>query len=442
MRSKRSQIKKVEKKIEKKVVNKVVRQGASGVPRVEAKFLSNAALSQTHDCTREAATAYLQPFTAYESRLMPCAPIPNGGGASYGFWTRNVAVFTDLAFGVTTSKGSSCLITPWAAKLITIANNLDAVGAPTSSTVTSDIMINSMVSNFEDIQCCFVGIRVKNTTPVMYQGGECLVGRFPYGESAGGYTTMRGSGTSFVKSAADPGVGLTLSYQGIFGMTPSTAGFVTDYCWAPPTAGFVDAQQSCLVFRSQSDSPQSWEIEIVSYYLARPYVTASAFFSPLKHEIDIKKFNQLIDNAQSKSPELGISRAAFKDDGEDDVTMKDLSTIWNGAKALGKVASAAWSGLTSFFGLSQIKRHNTLLHQFKDDDDLKAFIDLANSAPLNDLKLNIAKQLVAPPLTNEQIAYIRSQLSDEFELLNDKSTPAPNGSSSQALSALLSVRRR
>lgn len=350
----------------------------SGVPRHNFINATPKIISAHKDSTQESATAFLQPFFAYQERLMPGLPVPTNNQAVYGFWTRNVIQFTDVAYGSGPNAGSWVGVSPWDINQVVVATAYaDAIGTPNAYQGYNDPFYASCAANFESMACAYQGIRVKNLTPVLSQGGEALVARVPHGDSISSYPIMRNSGTSFVKSAADPGVMLTLAFQGTASSIPAVAGSLVDYGFYPPSASTFDVQSTRLMFRSQcaATAVQTWEIEIVTYYLARPFSTTSVFFAPTKHEIDFSKFDRLVEKAESAAPQFGVMRTAIKDDGDDAPLLADLSTIWQGAKAFGRVATQAWGALTSLFSLASHRRHLMAINMLL-PDEMKEFSEL------------------------------------------------------------------
>lgn len=352
---------------------------ASGVPRHEFSVAKQGQLSTMHkDATRDSVTAFLQPFLAYQERLQPGLPVVGDNQALYGFWTRNVIQVTDVAFAAGPNAGSWVAIRPWLTNQLTTATAYsDVIGTPNAFVGSNDPFNAACVANFEYMACGYQGVRVKNLTPVLSQGGESLLARSTHDTVVSSYAAARVSGTSFIKSAADPGVMMQMAYQGLTGMVPAVAGTIVDYGLLSPTVTIYDGKSSTLLFRSQSGAanPQTWEIEVVTCYLARPFSNTSVFFAPTKHEVDMMKFDRLVDRAEAATPEYSVARVAMKDDGQNPTILSDLQTIWNGAAAVGRVATAAWTGLTSLFGLQAEQRHLRALAFINDDDDLKEFTD-------------------------------------------------------------------
>lgn len=386
----------------------------SGVPRHNYKVSDPPLPMATRDVTRESVTSYLQPFVAYESRMMGTLPTVGTNKPVYGFWTRNVVQATEIVFNGGSNGGVAIRVTPWdITQVLVAATYSDTLGTPATFVSYNDPFYSAMATNFIEIVCCYQGVRVKNITAVLGQAGESVIGRSTYGEAlTTSYSSFRNSGTSFVKSSADPGVMMQMTYQGLTGMEPPTAGYVCDYQWCPPGTSNYDGDSTAILFRSQSAAatPQTFSVEIVNYYLAVPFAATSVFFSPVKHEFDPKKFNRMIDAAESKSPELSVSRVAMKDDGENPSIVDDLQSIWNGAKSLGRVASSAWGALTSFFSLAKSRRHRVLLEHFADDDDVKEFIGFMSTRSLDRARSDLQDQSRLPCFTQEQIDFLRSAL--------------------------------
>jgi len=413
--AKPSQKKKAVKKVVARVEKAVVKQPRPrlAVPRHNVVMLRPSVADSHRDATNDSLTCYLQPFVAYEARLMGGLPIAAQAQSAYGFWTRNVQVVTDIPFTGTSNVGTYLAIRPWLNGQIGITTAFDSLGLPTSQTSAQDPFYAAINVNFESVVVAYQGVRVKNMTKVLSQGGEALIGRIPVSDELKSYYIHRSSGTSFVKSAADPGVLLTLSYEGQGGMTPVVAGNIIDYGWNLPSNGNLDPQSTEMIFRSQSasDSPQTWELEVVTYYLARPYASTSVFFAPSKHEVDMRKFDRAVDRSFGHAPEFSIERCALKDDGFADITASDLQSIWGGAKSFVKVATSAWSGLRSLFGLSAERKRLVHLALCQDDCDLDELRVGIRTGTLSELKDECEEKMAPPPFTEAQLECIRVALS-------------------------------
>lgn len=434
-KSKRNPSGKPKKLQPRRVAKKVVRSQlvpVSGVPRHNASMLSNASAGGHRDTTKEAVTAFLQPFQAYEARLMPGLPVSGSNQAAYGFWTRNVVTFTDVAYVGAANVGSWVSVAPWDMNQIVIASTFsDSLGTPDTFDVHADPFYASMATNFEAVVVGYQGVRVKNLTAVLDMSGESFVGRYPVADMSRGYVAHRTAGTNFVKSSSDPGVMLTLNYEGQTGIVPAVAGTVVDYGWLPPATVNQDSASTRTLFRSQAGAGknQTWEVEVVTYYLARPYASASAFFSPVKREVDLVAFDRAVDRAVALSPELSIARNALKDDGEDPTLMEDLESIWGGAKSFARVAQSAWSGLSSFFGLSLERRAAIHLQLFASQRDYDDLLTLMQKHDMASLREHIDRAIAPPSFTPAQMAAIRALIleeekEDSFEHLTTPPKPA------------------
>lgn len=392
----------------------VRRPGSAGVPRHNFAVAKQNSVPGHVDATKDSVTAFLQPFEAYQRRLSPGLPVYGQNIATYGFWTRNVIVTTDVALGASGSVGSQVLLVPRLGVQILTATAMDATGVPLTFQPYDDPFKSSCVVNFDSVVCAYQGFRVKNLTAVLAQAGEALVARTPADDTNTSYAVMRAGGNTFAKSAADPGVLLTLNYEGTSGQIPTTAGNIVDYGWHPPSQVTNDGQSTVLSFRSTAPAaqPQTWEIEVVSYFLARPFSTVAAFFTPVKREVDMVAFDRALDRALSKTPELSIARNALPDDGMSSTIMEDLSSIWGGVQAAGRVASAAWSGLTSLFGLAEHRRHAVILSMFENQSQYAAFLAATQG---RDLAAAVASAVPPPPpeFTPAQISSLRRLILEE-----------------------------
>lgn len=413
-------------------VNKMPKRAAAapkGVPRHEVVQAAPRAAAPTHrDATKESITAYLQPFTAYEERMMGGLPVATQAQGAYGFWTRNVINFTDVPYSSGPNAGTWVAVSPWDINQLVVANGYsDPLGTPNSYNTYNDPFYSAMATNFESIVCAYQGIRIKNLTPVLEMAGESFVGRYPVADSVKSYTAHRIAGTNFVKSNADPGVMLSLNYEGTPDLTPELAGNVHDYSWNLPSAAVLDQQSTRMLFRSQSaaDHPQSWELEVVTYYLARPFANTSVFFAPVKHEVDMKTFDKAVDRALAASPEFSVERNAIKDDGPSAVTTEDLQAIWGGAKSVAKVASAAWSGLKSFFGFDDARKLLVHLSLLESEEDRVTLLNALSGGSVDQLRAAAFKRLARPVFTPaqqaaiEEIVRAREESKQDFELVGN-----------------------
>lgn len=392
----------------------VRRPGSAGVPRHNFAVAKQAVVPGHVDATKDSVTAFLQPFEAYQRRLSPGLPVYGQNIATYGFWTRNVIVTTDVALGASASVGTQVRVVPRLGVQILAATVMDINGVPSAFQPYDDPFKASCIVNFDSVVCAYQGFRIKNLTAVLGQAGEALVSRTPDDDLNSTYAVMRAGGNTFAKSAADPGVLLTLNFEGTSGQVPSVVGNIVDYGWHPPSQIQTDGQSTVMSFRSTAPSaqPQTWEVEVVTYYLARPFSTVAAFFTPIKREVDMTAFDRALDRALAKSPELSIARNALPDDGVSTTIMEDLSSIWGGVQAAGRVASAAWSGLTSLFGLAEHRRHAVILSMFENQQQYEAFLSAMQG---RDLAAAVAAAVPPPPpeFTPAQISSLRRLILEE-----------------------------
>lgn len=407
----------------------VSRRAVSGVPRHNFASAKQPAIVGHVDATKDSVTAFLQPFEAYQRRLSPGLPLYGQNLATYGFWTRNTIVAADVPLGASGNYGTLISVVPSLTATILNATALDALGVASAFQPYNDPFRASSIVNFDSVVCAYQGFRVKNITAVLDQAGESLVCRIPLDDANTTYQTIRAGGNTFVKSAADPGVLMSMNFEGTSGMIPQTAGNIVDYAWHPPSAANLDSQSTVTQFRSLTSStkPQQWEIEVVTYYLARPFSAVSAFFTPMKREVDMPAFDKALDRALARVPELSIARNAMPDDGPNPTIMEDLSSIWGGIQAVGRTASAVWSGLSNFFGLASHRRHATILSLFEDEKQYQEFLGFANHHSL-ETAVAAAVPPAPPAFTSLQLQQIRSLIADEekFEVLSREPVKLPS----------------
>jgi len=341
----------------------------SAAPRGDSKIrtthVSNAralrpAAGNSSKESEMAAVGVLDPFAAFQRQYKTGLPFSTQTMPAFGFWTRSVDRATELQFGTTTSAGVNYVINPWNKPQAIAATTLDAAGVALTTVATTDPQNAFIVANFENLVVAYQGVRVRNLTPVLNQGGELVIGNLSYGDAtANNFDDVRSASTTITHSNGDPGVIAQASYFGNQSDT-GTAGptGVLDYRFNDATLTTIDPSTRAITIRTFGlfSMPQIFEIEIVTYYLGVPFSLSSQVFAPVRYEVVPAYVNRMIDQAFSKSPQYSIPRNFIKDDGWD--------TLWTGVKSiiedigLGLIGTAASAVGSAFSGLFSAKRRH------------------------------------------------------------------------------------
>lgn len=341
----------------------------SAAPRGESKIrttqVSNSralrpAAPNSNKESEMAAVGVLDPFAAFQRQYKTGLPFSTQTMPSFCFWTRSVDRATELPWGATSTAGINYTISPWNKPQGTVALTLDSAGTLLTSVSTTDPQNTFIVGNFENLVVAYQGVRVRNLTPVLNQGGELCIGNLAYGDATTNtFNDVRSASTTITHSNGDPGVIAQCAYFGnqSDANTAGPAG-VLDYRFNDATLSTIDPSTRSITIRSFGllSAPQEFEIEIVTCYLGIPFSLSSQVFAPVRYEVVPSLVNRLVDRALSKSPQYSIPRNFIKDDGWD--------TLWTGVKdiiadvGLGLIGTAASTVGTAFAGLFSAKRQH------------------------------------------------------------------------------------
>lgn len=307
-----------------------------------------------------AAVGVLDPFAAFQRQYKTGLPFATNTQPAFGFWTRSIDRASELQWGTTNIAGINYTINPWSKPQGLVAVTLDAAGTTLTSNQVTDPNNAFIVANFETLVVAYQGVRVRNLTPVLTQGGELVIGNVSYADAtASNFNDIRSASTTITHANGDPGVIAQASYFGNQSDANSAGPLgVLDYRFNDTTLTDIDPNTRCITIRSMGiqATPQVFEIEIVTYYLGIPFGLSSQIFAPVRYEVSPALVNRLIDGAFSKSPQYCIPRNFIKDDGWD--------TLWTGVKAiiqdvgLGLIGSAASAVGSAFSGLFTPKRRH------------------------------------------------------------------------------------
>lgn len=317
-----------------------------------------------------AAVGVLDPFAAFARQYKTGLPFAPFSPPVFGFWTRTIKRAVELNWtGVANTCGINVTIFPWANPQYQEANVIDSLGRAASVLSANDPQLAFMTTNFDNLTVAFQGVRVRNLTPVLNQGGELVIGITSYEQYlASGFNDARSSSTTMTHANGDPGVIAQCAWVGNpangdswnVGSNPGVA--VSDYRFAEPTSNALDPEIRVMNIRTFNASgvaapvPQAYEIEIVTYYVAIPLAIPSQIFAPVRYDVDHTIVTRLMDEAYNKSPQFSIARNFVKDDMWDD--------MWTGVKdivkdiGLGIIGTAASAVGTAFSGLFAGKRKN------------------------------------------------------------------------------------
>lgn len=302
-----------------------------------------------------AAVGVLDPFAAFQRQYKTGLPFSTMTLPSYCFWTRRVTRASELPWtgGGPNDVGIALTISPWCDPQIETATALGAGGQPTTVVGTSDPQLPFITANFENIAVAYQGVRVRNLTSVLQQGGELAIGSASYLDASTlTFDAIRSSSTTITHANGDPGVMAQQAYTGNQSDRSVNPLSVSDYAFSEPTLTIMDPQSRVTVVRSYGNrpTPQVYEIEVVTCYLAVPFAQPSQIFAPVRYEVNPMAVNRLLDRAYAASPAYSIPRNFVKDDGWD--------TVWTGVKAIctdiglgivGSAVSAIGSAFASLF---------------------------------------------------------------------------------------------
>lgn len=388
-----------------------------------------------------AAVGCLDPFAAFQRQYKTGLPFSSQTTPSFGFWSRFVTRTNEIAWtgGPGGEVGMAVQINPWCAPLIQVANSLDAGGAPLTVIAKNDPQAAFIQANFETVAVAYQGVRVRNLTPVLAQGGEMTIGLVSYQDgSTQKYDDINNCSTSITHSNGDPGVIAQMSYIGNGSDSTDSIAEVMDYKFCDPIIGSIDKSARTIVIRSvNTGSPavsNIYEIEIVTYYLGVSFAPNSQVFCPSRYDVTPAVVNRLLDAAYAKSPIYSVPRNFVKDDGWD--------TVWTGVKGivadvgLGLIGSAASAIGSAFMSLFDGKQKHRGLQRILALMPPHAYADLKQLVNDNADHAAAMKTLAAirpPPRFStrdlEDIAFYMRSHSQDYEIVS--SGPAQAAASQQ-----------
>lgn len=317
-----------------------------------------------------AAVGVLDPFAAFARGYKTGLPFSPMTPPVFGFWTRSVFRNVEVGWtGTANTVGMNALVMPWVKPQILLATTLGAGGQPVPLTVTqvADPQGPFISTNFDTVCVAYQGVRVRNLTNVLQQGGELVIGICSYEQwNANTFDQNRTSSTSITHANGDPGVIAQCAWTGnpANGESSSTTGSliaVSDYRFVEPSQNTLDPEMRCIFISSvnggglaPTPAAQVFEIEVVTYYVGVPLSVPSQILAPIRYDVDPSTVNRMLDAAYNKAPLFSIERHFIKDDG--------WSDLWTGVKTivkdigLGLIGQAAASVGTAFAGLFSGKR--------------------------------------------------------------------------------------
>lgn len=381
-----------------------------------------------------AAVGILDPFAAFQRQYKTGLPFAPSTLPSYGFWTRNVTRSIEIPWGATAQAGVNITIIPWGRPLYTTFTVLDAAGVGSVPVNGTDQQHPFIIGNFQDLVVAYQGVRIRNLTPVLNQGGETTIGSASYADATTlGFDPIRSSSTTITHANGDPGVICQMSFTGNPADNSVSPLFASDYRFTDASITGIDPQSRCITFRTMgiAAAPQVYELEIVTYYLGVPFSAASQIFAPVRYDVTPGVVNRLLDAAYSKTPMLSVPRNFVKDDGWD--------TLWTGAKAIikdigmGLIGNAAAAIGSAFASLFDPKHRGSGLRRLIQLCPEEAFADLRKLVvESNSCKHALETLDAAPPpprftlseLT-EIAAFMRSQCPKDYEVVASPASAAP-----------------
>lgn len=342
-----------------------------------APFANNA-----KENARNAALMMLQPFRAYEMDMKSGLPFTRVPQAVVGLWSRSVTTVTEVAWtGTANTYGMNLQIFPWAQFLFKQAATIDSSGVTTLATTSSDPAYGFMLANASLATVGYQGVRIRNTTAVNSLQGETVIGRGQAKDVADStYAQQRNRSTAYVHTNADPGVVCEMTYVGNMFNQMGAAGQVVDYEFVAPSASVGDDHLGSMFINTMSNSPQTFDVEVVTYYIFEPFGATSSFWSPSKYCVDLDEVDLKIDEALSKLPLYTSERTCFRDDGIVDSVLGDIATVFKGASIVydwGRTA-VNWIGdaFSSLFGTDLHRAVHAIMYNVPDQnfDEVVALI--------------------------------------------------------------------
>lgn len=415
--------------------------GASSSDKLRTTRVSNEPRSTVHSGnsvkdSQKAAVGVLDPFAAFAHGYKTGLPFAAATVPAFGLWTRYVKRMVEVPFGTTVQAGARATINPWGNNSFMECTQLDSAGLPipVGNVTSSDPQLPFFLINFENMVVAYQGLRVRNLTPVLSQGGESVIGNASYIDATtSNFDQLRSSANSMIHANGDPGVICQATYFGNPANELRGAGFVTDYQFAPASYSSIDPETRCITFASfgEASAPQIFEFEVITYYLAVPFAVPSQIFQSVRYDVEPAMVNRLLDQAYNKAPMYSVPRNFVKDDGWD--------TMWTGAKAiitdiglglLGTLASAVGSAFSGLFAKDKFSAFYRVLSMLP-PEHYSAFRDVLNAhATLGEALVLVSKP---PPivLTRSEMvrlaAFLAASEQPEAPVLIDAPATAAGG---------------
>lgn len=377
-----------------------------------------------------AAVGVLDPFAAYARQYKTGLPFSTQSSPAFGFWTRSITRAQELQFGATAQAGINITVNPWHRPQFIVATTLDAAGIALTVVAGSDPQLAFITTNFENLAVAYQGVRIRNLTPVLNQGGELTIGNLSNSDATTlNFNDVRAAATTITHANGDPGVISQCAYVGNQNDQFANPLAVSDYHFSDATLSQVDLDARCITVRTFGDfaRPQIFEIEIVTYYLGIPFSLPSQIFAPVRYEVNPLIVNRLIDAAYVKSPQYCIPRNFIKDDGWD--------TVWTGVKAivadvgLGLIGSAAAAIGSAFASLFSDKKMTSGLRRIllmMPPDAYPAFKKLIAAHETHQEALSqLDKQVSKPRFSQAELAEIANYMGFEDSVPIVAATQAP-----------------
>jgi len=262
-------------------------------------------------------------------------------------------------------------------------------------------------------------MRVRNLTEVLGQAGEQYVGVCSYLDAiSNDYYKMRNNNASYAKMGGDPGVYMQMNYVGNESINFSTSA-AGDYHFTDTSVAALSGDTTVMVFRSTGlfSNPQTYEVEVVTHYLAKPFSNQSSMYPVRSRTVYPQVVAKGLSEIWAQAPRFSKAACAARDDGAD--------YFWNTAKNVVKgagndvintVAGWATSAWGSLFGA---KRRNFAFRRMLNllpDEHYAEFAELFIShRTLDAAKAELDKRIRSLDTANNFTRYISSLTPQQIE---------------------------
>lgn len=419
-RIKKERVVKSKKHIRAKKVKEVIIERPRKIEHKPVKKESGIAGSDA-GASLACAAAVADPFGAFSRGTDVPMPFDEVVAPTYSFWTRTIFQVADQQFGATATGGSFVVVAPWISPQYVDCSSLNTSGLPVTPQFHSDPNLSTYSTAFETIVVTAQAMRVRNLTAVLGQAGEQYIGTCSYLDAiSNDYYKMRNNNASYAKMGGDPGVYMQLSYVGN-SSTNFTTTSAADYKFTDVSVTALAGDTTVMIFRSTGTfvDPQSYEVEVVTHYLARPFSNQSSMYPVKSRSVYPQIVAKGLSEIWTKSPRFSKTSCAAKDDGAD--------YFWNTAKSVVKGAGndiintvAGWASSTwsSLFGA---KRRN---HAFKrlisllPDEHFDEFAELINThKTLGQVKDELDKRLRSLDTAANFTRYVNTLTPNQIEVM-------------------------